>query len=101
MNPKKLIFIVFLVVILLSIPIYVMSQNQNHESTTEQVHVLAKERNSDGQWVILEDQKKVFVENFSIWALIREKEDYTATYITKSGTHELTTIVPADYEGQF
>lgn len=53
--------------------------------------------------IILANDKKIFIENFSIWALIEENESYTIVYDLMEDVEKnyLRTIVPGDYNGQF
>lgn len=67
--------------------------------------MISKEQNipTGEQWIVLSNNKKIYIEDFSIWALIQEGQNYTLVYDLrkKSGRYKLRTIVPGDYNGQF
>jgi len=75
------------------------------ESATQTIHVVSKERDVDTseQWITTSSNKKIYVDDVSIWALIQVNENYTAVYdlVKKSGRYNLRTIVPEDFNGQF
>lgn len=75
------------------------------ESTTQNIDVISKDENTatGEQWIVLSNDKQVYVEDFSIWALIQVDQNYTMIYdlMKKSGRNNLITIVPGDYNGQF
>lgn len=73
------------------------------ESTTQNIEVVKKDKNSDEQWIILSNDKQIYIEDFSIWALIQGNQNYTISYnlSKKSRKYHLKTIVPGDYNGQF
>ena len=91
-------------IIILGILFYTNESHNNVlETTTEQIKVISKHRSSEEQWIILANDKKIFIENFSIWALIEENESYTIVYDLMEDVEKnyLRTIVPGDYNGQF
>ncbi|GKV64499.1 MULTISPECIES: hypothetical protein [Sporosarcina] len=73
-------------------------------STTEYINVIDKDHeiNSDEQWIVLANERQVYIEDFSIWALIEVDQNYTVDYVLmkKSGRHILRKIVPGDYKGR-
>ena len=75
------------------------------ESTTQNIDVISKAQNTttEERWIVLSNDKKIYIENFSIWALIQVNQNYTIVYdlMRKSGRYELRTIVPGDYKGSF
>ena len=97
---SSLLFL-FLLVFVFRVTIY----NPVLENTTENIDVISKEKNTTTgeQWIVLSNDKKIYIEDFSIWALIRADQNYTMIYDLrkKSGTYTLRTIVPGDYNGQF
>ncbi|AXI00545.1 hypothetical protein DV702_12930 [Sporosarcina sp. PTS2304] len=92
------------ILIILGILVYgIGNRDDIQTATTEQTKVISKMNSSEGQWIILADDKKIYVENFSIWALIKENENYTIVYELKKNTKKyyLKKIVPEDYHGRF
>lgn len=73
------------------------------ESTTQNIEVVKKDKNTDEQWIILSNDKQIYIEDFSIWALIQVNQNYTISYdlSKKLRRYNLKTIVPGDYNGQF
>ncbi|WP_025784479.1 hypothetical protein [Sporosarcina sp. D27] len=73
------------------------------ESTTQNIEVVKKDKNTDEQWIILSNDKQIYIEDLSIWALIQVDQNYTMSYhlSKKSSRYNLKTIVPGDYNGQF
>lgn len=102
---KNIIFLVTsTLLIILGILFYMNGSNNDVlETTTEQIKVISKHKSSEEHWIILANDKKVFIENFSNWALIEENESYTIVYDLMEDTEKnyLRTIVPDDYNGQF
>lgn len=96
-----LVFVLFVIFFLYRFVIY----NPVLENTTQNIDVVSKEQNitTGEQWIVLSNDKQVYVEDFSIWALIQPNENYTIIYDLrkKPGTYKLRTIVPGDYNGQF
>lgn len=96
-----LVFVLFIIFFLYRFVIY----NPVLENTTQNIDVVSKGQNltTGEQWVVLSNDKQVYVEDFSIWALIQPNENYTIIYDLrkKPGTYKLRTIVPGDYNGQF
>ncbi len=45
------------------------------------------------------NDKKIYIENFSTWALIEENQNYAITYglMKKTERNKLITIVPGDF----
>ncbi|MFC4354828.1 hypothetical protein ACFO0S_07155 [Chryseomicrobium palamuruense] len=104
MKFKKLILIFILVLIVFLITFYIYSQNTAiQSSTTENIQVIKKDNTTEEHWIVISNGKQIYIENFSIWALIQENENYTIIYdeMKKSGRYKLRTIVPGDYNGQF
>lgn len=79
------------------------TKNIEGPTTTTNIKVVDKAKNSTEQWVLLSDDKKVYIDNFSIWALIEENENYTIVFgiNKKTKEYQLKKIVPSDYNGQF
>jgi len=100
---KKLSLIIILATLIFFIPFYFFNQNTISENTTENIQVISKDKTAEEQWIVLSDAKKIYIEDFSIWALIEEKQNYAMTYalMKRTGRYKLTTIVPGDYKGQF
>lgn len=73
------------------------------ESTTQNIDVVKKDKNTSEQWIVLSNDKQIYIEDFSIWALIQVDQNYTMSYdlSKKSKRYNLKTIVPGDYNGQF
>lgn len=46
--------------------------------------------------------RSIYIEDFSVWALIQVGQNYTISYDLKrkSGRYNLITIVPGEYNGQ-
>ncbi|MTD29854.1 hypothetical protein [Planomicrobium sp. YIM 101495] len=96
--------IAILLTLALSITISsLVSEGYTEGSTTENVEVATKGKNSEKHWIVLSNEKKIYIDNFSIWALIEEKQNYTVEYnqSKKSKEYQLVTIVPGDYNGRF
>lgn len=100
----------FLVIVLFFFPILFVSfrlinQNTVLESTTQNIQVVSKEQDiaTAELWIVLSNDRKVYIEDLSIWALINVNQNYTIVYdlMKKSQRYELRTIVPGDYNGQF
>lgn len=100
---QKLSLIIFLPLLVSFTLFYFINQNTVSENTTENIQVISKEKTSEEQWIVLSSEKKIYIEDFSIWALIDENEYYAMTYalMNKTGRYKLTTIVPGDYKGRF
>ncbi|MCM3757240.1 hypothetical protein M3197_07015 [Sporosarcina aquimarina] len=73
------------------------------ESTTQNIEVVKKDKNTDEQWIILSNDKQIYIDDFSIWALIQVNQNYTISYdlSKKLRRYHLKTIVPGDYNSQF
>jgi len=99
----KFILIITFLFIISFIFYFVRSYNDILATTTEQIEVISKDNSSNKQWIILANDKKIYIENFSIWALIEENENYTISYSLMKDTEKyyLESIVPDDYNGQF
>lgn len=82
---------------------YFLNQNAVIESKTENIQVISKGKTSEEKWIVLSNNTKIYIEDFSIWALIEENQNYTIVYdlMKKSKRYKLITIVPGDYNGQF
>lgn len=82
-----------------------MEENTVLESTIQNIDVISKEEDimTSEQWIVLSNGRKVYIKDFSIWALIQVDQNYTIVYdlLKKSGKYRLRTIVPGDYNGQF
>lgn len=99
---KALVISLFILLLVSLVPIYVFSQNNHLESTTEQAKVISKENNQKEQWIILEDSKRIYIETFSVWALLEVGNNYLIRYEEKKpGQYNLKEIVPENFEGQF
>ena len=85
------------------IPLGNADENIEGPTITTNIEVVDKAKNSTEQWILLSDDKKVYIDNFSIWTLIEENENYTIVFgiNKKSKEYQLKTIVPGDYNGQF
>lgn len=72
-------------------------------STTTQSKIVSKDREFDDQWIMIEDGKRIKVDDLSLWTLIEENETYALNYgwIKKTNTYKLKKIVPWDYPGQW
>lgn len=83
---------------------YIFTGDSVAESTTENIDVIGKDHkiNSEEQWIILANERRVYIEDFSIWALIETDQNYTVDYVLmkKSGRYILRKIVPGDYKGR-
>lgn len=103
MRQKKIMMLLVILAIVLSILGYFSSINAVGESTTEHIEVIKKDKSSQEQWIVLSNDRKIYIEEFSIWALIVENEKYTIVYdqMKKTGRYKLRTIVPGDYQGRF
>ncbi|WP_039043472.1 hypothetical protein [Sporosarcina sp. ZBG7A] len=73
------------------------------ESTTQNIGVVKKDKNTSEQWIVLSNDKQIYIEDFSIWALIQVDQNYTMSYdlSKKTRRYNLKTIVPGDHNGQF
>lgn len=91
-----------IVIVGLLVTTYVYTNNVT-VSVTEQINVIAKNQSDTGKWIILANEKKIYISDVSIWALIEEGQTYTVSYESDEDTrkHTLTSIVPQDFEGQF
>ena len=100
---KKKLVILFIPFITMFILFYFIDQNAILENTTENIQIVSKNNTSEEQWIVLSNNKKIYIEDFSIWALIEEKRNYTIVYDStkKSKRYKLKKIVPEDYDGQF
>jgi hypothetical protein len=100
---KKLIVILIVLLSISSITFFFINQNAVLKSTTENIQVISKNSTSEEQWIVVSNGKKIFIEDFSVWALIKENQNYTIVYdlIKKSQRYKLRSIVPEDYDGQF
>lgn len=103
MRPKKIMVFLVTLALVLSLLGYFGSINAVGESTTINIEVIKKDKSSQEQWIVLSNDRKIYIEEFSIWALIEENEKYTMIYdqMKKTGRYKLRTIVPGDYQGQF
>lgn len=102
---KKILLMSFLLFAVLFLLFRNFNENTVLESTTQRIQVISKEQDKATleQWIVLSNDKKIYIENFSIWALIQVDQNYTIVYdlMKKSGKYKLRTIVPGDYRGQF
>ena len=100
---QKFSLIIILPLIVFFILFYFVNQDPVSESTTQHIEVISKGEASEERWIVLSNDKKIYVENLSIWALIEENKSYGISYdkMKKTGRYKLTTIVPGDYKGQF
>ncbi|WP_419962344.1 hypothetical protein [Psychrobacillus sp. BM2] len=100
---RKFLLIIVSALIVFFILFYFINQDTVIESTTENIQIISKAKTSEEQWIMLSSNKKIYIENFSIWALIEENQDYTVVYdlLNKTKRYQLITIVPGDYKGQF
>lgn len=82
---------------------YFLNQNAVIESKTYNIQVISKGKTSEEKWIVLSNNNKIYIEDFSIWALIEENQNYTIVYdlMKKTKRYKLITIVPGDYNGQF
>lgn len=105
MKGKILVISFGFLMLLIFIVIGVVNKKPILESTTQTIHVVSKEREADTseQWITSSSNKKIYVDDFSTWALIQVNGNYTVIYdlMKKSGRYNLRTIVPEDYNGQF
>ncbi|MFC5602446.1 hypothetical protein [Sporosarcina koreensis] len=103
MRPKKKMVFLVTLALVLSLLGYFGSINAVGESTTVNIEVIKKDKSSQEQWIVLSNDRKIYIEEFSIWALIEENEKYTIVYdqMKKTGRYKLRIIVPGDYQGQF
>lgn len=63
--------IAILLTLALSVTVFsLVSEGNTEGSTTENVEVAIKGKNSEEQWIVLSNEKKIYIDNFSIWALI-------------------------------
>ncbi|WP_114165718.1 hypothetical protein [Exiguobacterium sp. TNDT2] len=92
-----------LVILLTSACMAYLFGNSSIVSVTERTTIVAKNRSETGQWIILANEKKIDVVDFSTWALLEENEEYTVSYESKEAStkYVLTNVVPSDYNGQF
>lgn len=102
-NSRKFLLIIIIALIGFFMLFYFINQNTVIGSTTENIQVISKGKSSEEQWIVLSSDKKIYIEDFSIWALIEENQNYAITYdlMKKTERYKLITIVPGDYEGQF
>lgn len=100
---RQFLLIIVITLIVLFILFYFINQNTVIDSTTENIQVISKGKTSEEQWIMLSSNKKIYIEDFSIWALIEENQNYTVIYdlMNKTKRYQLITIVPGDYKGQF
>lgn len=100
---RKFLLIIVIALICFFILFYFINQNIVIESRTENIQVISKGISSEKQWIVLSNEKQIYIEDFSIWALIQENENYTISYerMKNSGRYKLNKIVPGDYDGQF
>lgn len=100
---QKLSFIIILALLVFCTLVYFINHDTVRENTTVNIQVISKDKNSEEQWIVLASEKKIYIENFSVWALIEENQNYALTYalMSKTGRYKLITIVPGDYKGQF
>jgi hypothetical protein len=105
MKKKLVIVISFFLLTVLFVLFLIVNQSTVLENTTENIQVISKGRDitTTDQWIVLSNGRKVYIDDFSIWALIKENQNYTIDYnlMKKSGRYELKVIVPGDYNGQF
>ena len=100
---KKLSIFIILPLIAFFILFYFLNQNSVSENTTQNILVIGKDNDLEEQWIVLSSGKKIYIDDFSIWALIEENQNYALTYVLmkKTGRYKLITIVPGDYKGRF
>ena len=103
---KKIVIVIsFFLLAVLFVSFLIVNQGTVLENTTENIQVISKGRDitTTDQWIVLSNGRKVYIDDFSIWALIEENQNYTIDYdlMKKSGMYELRIIVPGDYNGQF
>lgn len=99
----KRYFIYSIILILFAVPIFLLTQNQVMESITQNSDVISKGKNSKEHWIVLANDKRLYIEDFNTWVLIEENQNYTMSYVLlrKTDHYQLITIVPGDYNGQF
>lgn len=100
---KKAIFISSLFVILVLVFTTYVFMDSSVISVTEKVKVTTKDQSETEQWIILANEKKVYIADVSIWALLNENEEYIISYESKKNSDKkiLTSVVPRDFNGQF
>ncbi|MCK1999502.1 hypothetical protein MPH47_20115 [Psychrobacillus psychrodurans] len=101
---KKTIIILVLFLAALFFVFSIYNKNSVLESTTENIQIISKEQDisSSEQWIVLSSDKKIYINDISIWALIQVEQNYTIVYdLERSGKYKLRSIVPEDYKGQF
>lgn len=103
MKSKRLIVSLFFLTFVFTLFFYFQFANAFEESTTQNIEVIEKGQSSQEQWIVISNERRIYIEDFSIWALIEENKKYTIVYdqMKKSGRYMLRTIVPGDYNGRF
>lgn len=101
---KKIRLLLLLTAIAVFALFFIFTGDRIVESTTENIDVISKDHqiNLEEQWIVLANEKQVYIEDFSIWALIETDQNYTVDYVKmkKSGKYILRKIVPGDYNGR-
>lgn len=102
-NIKMKYLIIIIPVILVIILVSYLNYSSESENTTECIQIVAKSNSDIENWIEVSNDKKIYIEDISIWALINENQFYTISYVLneKNNKYYLKSIVPANYNGQF
>ena len=102
---KKKTLIKILIFLILMFSLFIIFYEGNIESTTQNINVVSKGQDSTTSdlWIVISNDKKLYIEDFSLWALIEVDHNYTMVYDYSiiSKKYNLRTIVPGDYTGRF